>query len=75
MFMGEHDEMSSVRDNQEVLRRMTSSTPVHCKIIPRRGHFLIGDGVDVQWFEQVIAMLEAYYSGSEVDLNKCLDIE
>lgn len=75
MFMGDRDEMSSVRDNQEVLKRMTSAQSVHCKVIPQRGHFLIGHGVNVQWFEEVEAMLQAYYFGDAVTLNGCQDLD
>lgn len=66
MFMGESDEMSSVRNNKEVLERMPEGAGVHCEIFKGRGHFLIGENIDVSWFEDVLTFLTVYYSNDPI---------
>lgn len=47
MFMGDHDEFSSVADNLEVLERMSGVQRVHCRVLEGMGHILMGEGINV----------------------------
>ena len=79
MFMGQFDSMSSIRDNKEVISKLPNGTMMHCKILPGLGHFLIGDDVDVSWFEHVIPVLDTTTAEQAKDgqaiLNYCHDLD
>lgn len=79
MFLPEYDELSSIKNNEEVLSRLRHDLPVHCHVIKGRGHVLIGEGQDLDWYQEAVTFLDTYFFANDPKdkeyFNKCKDLD